>query len=282
MKKAMSMLRMLIKPLLNQRGQIGSEEPDPNSVEFDDNGFIKGTNYKTVSDFIKGYAELKGAYDKGQNELGQVRTQAATLAEAYKELASNKGGGVKGDQAPTEDKSAEYDKMAAKAQADLEKLDPMDDAFAAKQAKLVADLTKFTAMSQHEKTLGAARGFFKEELTKRDTMAAQKKFLDRYPDYNTPEMQTRIKDFLAKDDTGMHDNMSAFFEIRATDNAQAAQTAAKERDDIKEILRLQHGKDSTGKVIPKGQPPGQPSNQARLTGKDADAGALEALRSVTG
>ncbi|HOO91413.1 MAG TPA: hypothetical protein PLA74_11375, partial [Syntrophales bacterium] len=128
----------------------------------------------------------------------------------------------------------------------------------------------------------AAKGFIKEELAARDSAAIQQKFLDENKDFNTPEMQTRIKDFRAQDRTGMHDNMSAYFAIKAADAAQIATAATTERDQIKEILKLQHGKDSTGKVIPKGQSPGTVTNPQRVTGEEADAGAKAALAAVRG
>lgn len=283
MKKMSEIFKMLLKPFMNERGQVGEQgdtAPDPNAVELDENGFIPGTNFKSVADLIKGHTELKGAFDKQGNELGQIRSQAQMLAESLKEAIS-KGVAPKGATSP-DDKASEYDAKAASIQAEIEKLDPMDEKFSSKQAKLVSDLIKYTAMSQHEKTLGAAKGFLKEELATRDSVASQQKFLDENKDFNTPEMQTRIKDFLAQDRTGMHDNMSAYFAIKAADAAQIATAATTERDQIKEILKLQHGKDSTGKVIPKGQSPGTVTNPQRVTGEEADAGAKAALAAVRG
>ncbi|HOE80517.1 MAG TPA: hypothetical protein PK178_14235 [Smithellaceae bacterium] len=282
MKKMSVLLKMLLKPFMNQRGVVGEQgdPPDPNAIELDENGFIPGTNFKSVADLIKGHMELKGAFDKQGNELGQLRGQAQTLAESLKE-ALTKGDTTKGTVEPA-DKASEYDAKIAEIETQISKLDPMDENVMEKQAKLYREMNKYTALAQHEKTLGAAKGFLKEELASRDSATAQQKFLDDNKDFNTPEMQTRIKDFLAQDRTGMHDNMSAYFAIKAADAAQIATAATTERDQIKEILKLQHGKDSTGKVIPKGQSPGTVTNPQRVTGEEADAGAKAALAAVRG
>lgn len=283
MKKMSEIFKMLLKPFMNERGKVGEQgdtAPDPNAVELDENGFIPGTNFKSVADLIKGHTELKGAFDKQGNELGQVRGQAQALAESLKEAIS-KGVAPKGTATP-DDKVSEYDAKIAEIETQISKLDPMDDNVMEKQAKLYREMNKYTALSQHEKTLGAAKGFLKEELAARDSAASQQKFLDENKDFNTPEMQTRIKDFRAQDRTGMHDNMSAYFAIKAADAAQIATAATTERDQIKEILKLQHGKDSTGKVIPKGQSPGTVTNPQRVTGEEADAGAKAALAAVRG
>jgi len=282
MKKAMGFLRMLFKPLFNQRGEVGAGvSPEPITIQLDENGFIPGTTFKSMDEFIKGHGELKGAYDKGQNELGQLRGQAQTLAESLKEALATKGGDKGAATSPVGgDKVAEYEANVADLEGQLAKLDPMDEGFTAKQAKLVKDISKFSAMAQHEKTLAAAGDLFKSELNKRDTTAAQQKFLDDNPSFNTPEMQARIKEFLSTDKTGMHDNMSAFFAIQTADALQAAQTATTELEEARKLLELKKGEGKVGKVYTKGQPPGPTPTPARLTGKDADAGAHDVLNKI--
>lgn len=279
MKKAMGFLGMLFKPLFNQRGEVGAgEPPEPITIQLDENGFIPGTTYKSVDEFVKGHGELKTKFDAQGNELGQLRGQAQTLAESLKEALTTKGGD-KGAATPPAggDKAAEYEAKVTDLEGQLAKLDPMDEGFTAKQAKLVKEISNFSAMAQHEKTLAAAGDLFKTELNKRDTTAAQQKFLDDNPSFNTPEMQTRIKEFLAKDRSGMHDNMSAFFALQAADALQASQTATTELEEAKKLLDLKKGEGKVGKVYVKGQPPGPTPAPTRTTGKDADAGALDAL-----
>lgn len=277
---------MLFKPLFNQRGLAGEADPpppDPNAIEFDDNGFIKGTNYKSVTDLLKGHGELKTKFDSQGAELGQLRTQSQTLAESLKEaLVTAKGGDDKGGAAvpaPGE-KAAEYEAKAADAEGQLAKLDPMADDFTAKQAKLVKEISNYSALAQHEKTLAAAGDLFKTELTKRDSTAAKSKFLKDNPSFNTSEMQTRIKDFMANDETGMHDQMSAFFAIQAADAAQQAQTTTTELEEARKLLDLKKGEEKVGKVYTKGQAPGPTPAPTRLAGKDADAGAFDILNKV--
>lgn len=284
MKKAdlMDYLLRLIKPLMNQRGEVGDSAPAPLTITLDENGFIPGTTYKSMDEFVKGHGELKTRFDAQGNELGQVRGQAQILAESLKE-ALTKGDNKGGSGAPTPadgEKAAEYEAKVADLEGQLSKLDPMADDFTTKQAKLVKEISNLSALAQHEKTLAAAGDLFKSELNKRDTSAAQQKFLEQNPSFNTPEMQTRIKEFLSTDKTGMHDNMSAFFAIQAADAAQQAQTATTELEEARKLLELKKGEGKVGKVYTKGQAPGPTPAPTRLAGKDADAGAFDILNKV--
>jgi hypothetical protein len=280
MKKAVRILMMLVKPLLNQRGLAGEEAPDPDAVDVDENGFIAGTNYKSVQDLIRGHGELKNKFDAQGNELGQVRGQAHTLAEAMKEFM-HKGNPDDETRAEVSDPAATYEAKAGAVGAKLEELDPLDENFAVNHGKLVKELTKYTAMAQHEKTLAAAGSLFQQELSVREAAKAQKQFLTENPQFVTEEMQWRINDFLANDSTGMHDEISAFFKLQADDNAEYLNSVAAENAEMRKILELQHGKDSTGRVITKGQTP-QPARQPIATGKDLNNGMAEVLRKIRG
>lgn len=268
-------LLRLIKPLMNQRGEVGA--PEPITVQLDENGFIPGTNYKSMDEFVKGHGELKGKFDAQGNELGQVRGQAQTLAETLKETLT------KGQSQPaTTAKGVDYDAEIAGAHEELSKLDPMDDKFSAKQAGLISKITTLASEKTKAAVLGEAGKLFQKELQDRDIKTSQKEFLKANPTFNTPEMQKRINDYIANDPTGMHDKMSAFFALEkeglAAERDQLAQTNA----EMQKALDLQKGKESTGKVIVKGQGPGQVTNKPILTGKERDAAMAEALLKVKG
>lgn len=271
-------LSRLIKPLLNQRGMAGEGEPPDDGIERDENGFIKGTSYKTMAELHKGHLNLNDLHTKQADELGSLRGQAKTLAETLKATLENKGAAPAG---PAPAAGPDYAKEIASVNAELEKLDPMDDGFVKKNKELVNRLTDLKASAVKDQVLSTAGDIFKKELTNRDSIAAQKQFHKDNPTFNTPEMQKRIGDFLATDETGTHDTVSAFFKIQADDNALAANTALAERDKIKEILALQHGKDETGKVITKGQPP-MKTNTGKVAGKDLIDGAKGVLRQLNG
>ncbi len=196
MNKAMRILKMLARPLMNQRGQAGEGAPDPNAFEIDENGFIAGTNYKSVQDLIKGHGELKNKFDAQGNELGQVRGRAQELAE-------------------------------------------------------------------------------------REAAKSRQQFLRDNPRFDEPETQQRIRDFLAGDATGMHDEISAFFKLQADESAAQLDSAASQNTEMRKILELQQGKDSTGRVMTKGHSP-QPAPKATATGKDLHDGMADVLRKLRG
>jgi hypothetical protein len=267
-------LLRLIKPLMNQRGEVGA--PEPITVQLDENGFIPGTNYKSMDEFVKGHGELKGKFDAQGNELGQVRGQAQTLAETLKETLSKKEPEAK------QTDGVDYDAEIANVNAQIEKLDPMGDNYQGSLAKLMSKSNQLTAEKVKNTVLGEAGKLFQKELQDRDIKTSQKEFLKANPTFNTPEMQKRINDYIANDPTGMHDKMSAFFALEkeglAAERDQLAQTNA----EMQKALDLQKGKESTGKVIVKGQGPGQVTNQPKLTGKERDAAMAEALAKVKG
>jgi small-conductance mechanosensitive channel len=248
-------------------------EENANNVELDENGFIPGTSYKSVQDLIKGHGELKGKFDAQGNEIGRLKGQAQTLAETLKETLTRGK-----QQEPAEVAGPDYDKELMTAQAELKKLDPMSDDFTEKQADLIARITDAKTSKVKDTVLKTAGELFQKELKSRDAKMSQKQFLDENPTFNTPEMQSRIQDFLTKDKTGMHDNMSAYFALQRTDLLAEREAISKENEEMRKALNLQKGKDSTGKVIVKGQSPGQTTNFKKATGKDLDNGMMEALQ----
>ena len=246
-------------------------------VALDENGFIPGTSYKSVPDLIKGHAELKGRFDAQGNELGNTRKekdtllgQAATLAETLR--------GLNAERQPAAPKGPDYDAEIGAVQKQLLELDPMAEGYQQNLANLVAKTNQLTAISQHEKTLNAAGEMMKKELSDRDQTAQAKTFYDANPTFSTPEMQARIKEYIANDKTGMHDPMSAYFQIQRDDVSAKADALATENAEMKKVIELAKGKEETGKVIVKGQSPGQITRQPKATGKDLDAGMLAALK----
>ena len=123
----------------------------------------------------------------------------------------------------------------------------------------------------------------KKELSDRDQKAQTKAFYDANPTFNTPEMQGRIKDYLANDRTGMSDPLVAFREIERDDARAQLKQISDQNAEMQRALDLVKGKNETGKVIVKGQSPQgvtkQPNN---LTGRDRDAAMAEALAKLNG
>jgi hypothetical protein len=279
MKRMMKVLCRLVKPLMNERGSVGDPpaEPAPNAVELDENGFIPGTSYKSVADLVKGHSELKGKLDSQGNELGALRKFAETVEPIVKGALNKK-------EAPAAAAPAgpDYEAEIAAVQSQIKDLDPMADNYQKTLADLVAKSNLLVAKAQHEKTLNAAGEMFKKELSERDSKAAKDAFLRDNPSFSTPEMQARINDFLAKDRTGMEDPFSAFRKIQADDAQIEADRLAAENAEMKKVLELAKGKETTGKVVVKGQAPTQPTKQPKATGKDLDAGMAAVLANMRG
>jgi len=275
----MEFLLNLIKPLMNQRGAVGdqadatdADAPDPNAVTLDENGFIPGTSYKSVAELIKGHSELKGLKDRQANELGETKAQLKTVAELAKEAMGKGTAPAK----PADNTNApDYDKEIKTVHKELRSLKYDDPKFEERQADLVDQLTDLKSARDREAVIKVAGQQFQNELSIRDQKEAVRKFNEKYPEFKTPEVQAQIDDFIAKDETGMHDKMSAFLALRGDNALTQANQFAQENAEIKKILALDKGKDATGKVLPKGQAPGKPTNITRLSGKERDA-AMEA------
>lgn len=279
MKKARGIMGMwlkrLIKPLMNERGAVGDagDPPAADAVTFDENGFIAGTNYKSVPEMIKAHGELKSKLDAQGNEIGTLRKAVDSLS-AKKETPAA---------APTKTDAPDYDAEIASVNEQIAKLDTMDDKFGEKQAKLISTLTNLTAKAIHERTLNAAGELMKKELSTRDQKAALDKFHADNPDFKTPETQAEIDEFLANDRSGMHDKFSAYFKIQADKAMAAVAEQTTKNAEMQRALDLANGKAETGKVIVKGQSPQNVTKQpTNLTGKERDAAMLEALKATRG
>jgi hypothetical protein len=238
---------------------------------------LAGTPFKSVDEMAKGYAALHQKLGEQGNELGQYKKHAETLAQTLQTVAQQRQPAA---EAPP---ANDYAKERAAVQKEIKNLDPLGDRYQESLAGLVDRLTSITAMDQHEKTLSAAKNVFQKELEERDVRSTQKQFFDQHPDFNTPEMQGTIKEYLAKDQTGMHDPFSAYFQIQADTLALAKQQTEQENVELKKLVELNKGKDQTGKVITKGQSPGQPTTQhAKVTGRALEDGMRQALANLQG
>jgi len=237
---------------------------------------LSGTPFKSVDELAKGYAALHQKLGEQGNELGQYKKHTETLAQTLQAVAQQR------QQAAPEAPVNDYAKERASVQKEIKNLDPLGDKYQENLAGLVDRLTSITAMDQHEKTLNAAKSVFQKELEERDVRSTQKQFFDQHPDFNTPEMQSKIREYMANDQTGMHDPFSAYFQIQADTLGLAKQQTEQENAELKKLVELNKGKDQTGKVITKGQSPGQQTQHTKVTGKALDEGMKQALANLQG
>jgi hypothetical protein len=271
----------ILKPLMNQRGAIGDVEvADGQAAE--DKG-IAGTGFKTPEELAAAYVKEQGQRSNLEkklgeqgSELGSTRKQAETLANTLKEVLTKK-------EAATKTAGPDFDTEIARVQKEIQDLDPMADGYQKTLSTLVSKATQLAARSQHEKTLNAAGEMMKKELSDRDQKAKTKAFYDANPTFNTPEMQARIKEYLANDRTGMSDPLVAFREIERDDARAQLKQISDQNAEMQRALDLTKGKNETGKVIVKGQSTQTVTNpQTNLTGKDRDAAMAEALAKLNG
>jgi prefoldin subunit 5 len=237
---------------------------------------IPGTTYKSIEDVAKALQEKDAMIARHGNEVGSLRTEKNTLLQTIEKLSQ--GGGQK--QEPV-NQQPDYGSEIASVDKAIEALDPMSDKYQSDLRQLIAKRTDIVSAIQHQKTLAAASDIFKKELSSRDARMAQQKFLDENPSFNTPDMQMRIKEYLANDKTGMHDALSAFREIERDDARTEAARIKAENEEMKKILELKAGKDSTGKVISKGQSPGNVTKPQKVTGRDLDEGMRQILSNLS-
>jgi type II secretory pathway pseudopilin PulG len=259
---------------------VEGEGANASAVPLDENGFIPGTTYKTVDDLIKGHSELKGLSDKQGNELGTLRKEHDGLKSQTELLANVLKENLQGGKKVVEPGPAPVDYAAelSSIETQIQGLDPMSPTYQKDLSSLVTKSNRLTAADQHQKTLGAAGKMMKDELSARDAKAAQEEFRRENPTFDTPEMQTRIKEYIAKDKTGMHDALSAFFQIQRDDIAASATQLQTENAEYKRLIDLNKGKDDAGKVVVKPSNAGPVGKPTKVTGKDLDAGMRAVLQ----
>jgi len=234
---------------------------------------IAGTPFKSVEELAKGWNEASRKIGEQGNELGVYKKQAETLTETLRTVAGTKA--TKSEE--TAPAAVDYAGQREAIEKEIAGLDPVADDYQKSLAKLIRKSNQLTAEEQHERTLNAASSVFKKELDERDSKSQRQAFYDANPTFNTPEMQARIRDYLAKDRTGMSDPLVAFREIQRDDADSEAQRIAAENAELKKRLELAEGKNNTGKVITKGQSPGQVTKPAKVTGAALDEGMRAAL-----
>lgn len=230
---------------------------------------LEGTPFKSGEEAAKGYLNLKALHDAQANELGTLRKFAETVAPIVQQHMN------KSEAPAAAPKGPDYDAEIAGVHKQIQELDPMADNYQKSLADLLAKSNTLVAKAQHVKTLSTAQELFKKELSDRDAKAARAEFNKNNPSFGTPEMQARIKDFLASDKTRMHDPMSAYFQIQKDD-------LAAENAEMKKRLDLVNGKENTGKVVVKGQTVQPQSKPQKATGKDLDAGMAAVLAAQRG
>lgn len=249
----------------------------------EDEGNFLGS-WKTKEDAEAGLGNLQGKLSEQGSEVGTLRKQNDDNTVRMDEMQATIDAGTKAGKQEAQDKEAEgITSEQAKISKQIEDLDPVEEGYTKKLTTLIGKSNALAAQGQHKKTLEAATTAFTEELNKRDVSGAHQKFDGANPDFKTPEMQTRIKERIAADTTGMTDALVAYREIQRDDVATQNTELTTQNEELMKRLNLKKGTDETGTVILKDQggQDHQPKTKTKTTGADRNKGmqgALDKLR----
>jgi hypothetical protein len=234
-------------------------------------------SWKTKEAAEEGFGNMKKLLDQQGNELGTLRKQA----DFFQKQMSSMQGQQQQAQQPQEPQGPDYSKELKAVEKQMQELDPDEPDYNREFAKLFAQSNQIVAQSATQQALSAAQEEFKRALDERDVQAMHKDFYKDNPDFNTPDMQMRIQEYLGQDQTGMSDPVVAYREIQR-DDAMAKiaeyEQAIAEKD---RLLSLKKGEESTGKVVTKGQSTQQQTQkQSKARGADLDKGMREVLQNM--
>jgi hypothetical protein len=241
-------------------------------------------SWKTEEDATEGLKNLQSKLSDQGNEAGTLRKTVengeVTMREMQERLDAAEAAGSK----KASDRDAEGVKSEqAKINKAIEDLDPVDEGYSTKLTALIAKSNTLAAKGQHDKTLTAATEAFRKELDERDVQGAHKTFNSENPEFNTPEMQAQIRDYIKKDTTGMSDPLSAFREIQRDQAIVRANELTAQNAELTERLELKEGAGKTGTVITKSQGNQEPGKtQPKTRGAERNAGMQAALDKMRG
>lgn len=230
-------------------------------------------DWKDKESAVAGLTNMQQELGRKGNEVGDLRKQNESLASAVEALKAQGVTPPAASQEAAPDLSNELQEVQTK----MLGLDPVDANYTANMVALMNQQASLSAQIQHEKTLQVATDRFSEELAKRDAEMTTRDFKKANPEFETPEMQEKIQQYIANDRTGMVDSLVAFREIQRDEIAQQAKGLAEENEKLKNLANLKQGADETGNVFTgSGQSPAKPTKQT-MTHEERDAAMLAAV-----
>ena len=251
--------------------------PGDNPGENNTGDYFLGS-WKTKEDAEEGLKNLQGKLSEQGNETGMLRKQVEESQMLLSELQAKIEAGEKASKQETS--SVEEDsirKEQEKIDKKIEELDPIEEGYTSKLIALIRKSNSLAAEMQHARTLAAATEKFKSELDERDIRSAHQLFEKENPDFKTPEMQAKIREYIANDKTGMSDALVAYREIQRDEAARKARELAEQNEELMKRLNLKKGTDETGTVILKSQGTQGQTKQPKTTGAARNAGMQAVL-----
>ena len=241
----------------------------------EENGNVEGNenylgSWKTKESAEEGLVNMQALLDNQGSEVGNLRQQVQFDQQTIKDMQSTSANNPE---------TPSYQKEIQAVQKQIESLDPISDDYHRDLTSLLSQSNTLVAKEVQVDTLQKATKTFKDALNERDVKSAQIAFYKDNPDFNTPEMQTQIKENMINDATGMSDELVAYREIQRDIATQKAERLVAENTELKRLVELGKGTDATGKVVTKGLSPPQ-QKQPKTTGADFNKGMQESLNAL--
>ncbi len=236
--------------------------------------------WKTKEDAAEGLKNLQTKLSEQGSDAGVLRQQLEEGQTLMGQMQEELNGIKSAKNTETSDRESEtIASEQAKIAKQIADLDPVDEGYSKNLMSLMQKSNTIAAKTQQEATLMAATEAFKNELDERDVKSAHQAFFGANPEFNTPEMQARIKEYIAKDSTGMSDPLVAFREIQRDDMTVQAKELSDQNTELQKLLELKKGTSETGTVIKDGQGGrlDQKTNQPKVTGAERNKGMADIL-----
>jgi len=234
-------------------------------------------NWKTREQAQEGLDNMQKLLDSQGNELGTLRKQTELMQSRMDMQQPQASPEAK----PEQPKGPDFAKEMASIEKTMSELDQDEPNYQKEMGQLIAKSNALAAQAATQQALDAAQAHFAETLNQRDVQDMQRKFKEQNPDFESPDMQMAIDQFIQNDPTGMHDQMSAYFAIKEQGAGQGLTEAQKRIAELEERLNIAGGQNDVGKVVTKSQAPRQPTKTTKATGADLDRGMMEALEKVS-
>lgn len=235
--------------------------------------------WKTREAAEEGVGNLQKLLDTQGNEVGTLRKQVDFFQKTVEDM---NGQATRQPQKESAGRT-NFTKEINDVQKLMESLDPVDEDYQKEMLSLVSKSNDLSAKKQHEETLAVAADLFKKELDERDTNAQHRDFHNNNPEFNTPEMQMQIQEYLNNDKTGMSNSLVAFREIQRDAAFVEKEEMSKKNAELERLLKLKKGEEATGRVVTKGhRTQQQKTNQPKATGAALNIGMQEVLDGLRG
>ena len=233
--------------------------------------------YKTLEAAEEGFNNLSSMAGNQANELGTMKQQLQFFQKQLEGAQQGKQQAQPKQEAPA---GPDYGKELKVIEKQMQELDPDEPDYHKQLSKLWTASNQIVSQQATQAALSAAQQEFKAALDERDVQTMHKNFYRDNPDFSTPDMQMRIQDYLANDQTGMSDPVVAYREIQRDDAMAKVAEYEKSIAEKDRLLSLKKGEEATGKVVTKGQSTQQQTKQPKVKGADLKRGMMEAFENA--